>query len=200
MPPQTRHINPQCSPAPDYSSLLNVIWGYATQFLCYRCSIMRTILIDFSNNDIHYGAVYAWFHRPIRCAQYSFKAHAVTLSFWQWYWRFYSSTFTGSVGVLVVRHVHTFTFKRLSVSDIRRSISGCLHMYISSYTKDFLLSSQRYLFLLLTANSETKNIWRLQPHNTHDREMIPHHRLEVCISRVQVVCVVTSAILCLSVR
>jgi len=74
----------------------------------------------------------------------------------RWHWCFYSSTFTGSVSVLVVRHVHTFTFKRLSVSDIRRSISGGLHMYISSYIKDFLPSFQRYLFLLLMTNSQTK--------------------------------------------
>jgi hypothetical protein len=97
---------------------------------------------------------------------------------------------TDVVGVLAVPHVHTFTFKRLSVSDVRRSISGGLHMYISSYTKDFVLNFQRYLSLLLM-NSETKSIWRQQSHNTHYRETIPQYRLEVCITHVQVVCVVT---------
>jgi hypothetical protein len=191
----------------DYSSLLNVIRGYATWFLCYRYSIMHTLRIDFVNNDnicvcvhIYYEAVYVWFYRLIRCAQYSFPAKAVTLTVWQmalmflqfeiyrWRWCSCSSTCT-------YFHVQANRGVWHTVFTIRRSP----HVHILQHKR---LPTELWtcLFLPMTMNSETKSIWRQQPHNTHYRQTIPQHRLEVCISREQVVCVATWAMFFISIK
>ena len=132
-------MNPQCFPAYclHYSSLLNVVWGYATRFLCYPHSIMHTLRTDLVNNHniyiyTYYKRVYAWFHRlTMRCVQYSFTANAVTLAAWQMALMFLRvPTFTDGVGVLALRHVHTFTFKRPSVSGHGvhdQAVSTCTH-------------------------------------------------------------------------
>ena len=167
IPPQTRHMNPQCFPAYclHYSSLLNVVWGYATRFLCCPHSIMHTLRTDLVNNHniyiyTYYKRVYAWFHRlTMRCVQYSFTENVVTLAAWQMALMFLRvPTFTDGVDVLKSSDIYRWSwcsctstctyFHVQATVGVRtwRSRSGGLHMYTSSYTKDIPLSFQCIFF------------------------------------------------------
>jgi hypothetical protein len=92
----------------------------------------------------------------------------------RWRWCSYSYTFTGGVGVLAVRRVHTFTLQRLSASLTYgvqyQAVSTCTCAQKISY---WVFNLSLSLSLIVMTNSDTKSIWRQQPHNSHYRETIP---------------------------